>query len=162
MSDSSGTPGENSINDGEGLEIADPNDFFHRRDSDDALQPVVQQIPGRDQALRVIPPTTGDYQKYHLNDESQLYEDDALFAEFVNQFFPDLEDDVTEDDVANNLVAFGAEPMVDMVKRAGGQDMKDALDEREIQRMMTYFGDADGGMDFQKLVEAGQEMEEEA
>lgn len=151
---------DNNINDGEGLEIASPSDFFHRRDADDELQPVVQQVPGREEAMRVIPPTTGDYQKFHLDDEDALYDDDELFAEFVNKFFPDLDFEVTAADVRDNLIAFGAEPLVDMVKRAGGQDMKDAIDERQIQRMMEMLGD-DDEFDFQKLIEAGRQMEEE-
>lgn len=160
MTENTDDTSTNSINDGEGMEIADPNDFFHRRDSEDELQPVLQQVPGRDQAMKVIPPTTGDYQKYHLENEDKLYGDDELFAEFVNQFFVDLDWEVTAEDVENNLIAFGAEPLVDMVKRAGGQDMKDAIEERQIEQFMDLIG-GDGDMDFQKLIEAGQEMEED-
>lgn len=152
---------DSTINDGDGLEIAKPGDFFHRRDSDDELQPVVQQVPGREEAMRVIPPTTGDYQQFHLDEDEKLYEDDDLFAQFVNKFFVDLDFEVTAEDVRDNLIAFGAEPMVDMVKRAGGQDMKDAMDEREIEKMMEYFGGDEGGMDFQALIEAGKQVEED-
>lgn len=155
--DTPDSPGDNDINDGEGLEIADPNDFFHRRDSDDELQPVVQKIPGRGQALRVIPPTTGDYEKYNLDDEEALFADNALLAELFNEKFPDL-DEVTAEDVRDGMIAFGAEPLVDCIRRAGGQDMKDAMEEQEIQRMMQLMGEQ--GMDFQDLVELGEEAEE--
>lgn len=151
----SDTPGENSINDGDGLDIADPNDFFHQRDSDDELQPVVQQIPGRDQALRVIPPTTGDYNKYHLDEEEKLFGDDALLAELFNEKLVDL-DEVTPEDVRNDMIAFGAEPLVDCIRRAGGQDMKDALEQRDIEQMSSMLG---GDMDFQQLVEIGKDLE---
>lgn len=157
-----GLPGDddgNDINDGQGLEIADPNDFIHRRDSDDQLQPVVQQVPGRDEALRVVPPTTGDFQKYHLDDPEALYEDDALYAEFLNEHFPDL-DHVTAQDVEQGMIAYGAEMFVDVAQRAGGKDMKDALDERDMKRMLEMIGDGDGNVDFQKLVQAGQEMDQ--
>lgn len=150
---------DNEINDGRGLEVANPSDFFHRRDSDDELQPVLQQIPGREQAMRVVPPTTGDYQKFHLGDEERLYADDELFAEFVNAFFVDLEDEVTEQDVRENLIAFGAEPLVDMVKRAGGMDMKDALDQRQIEQMMELMGGED--LDFQQLIKLADERDED-
>lgn len=159
--DTAETPGENSINDGAGLEIADPNDWFHRRDDEDELQPVLQKVPGRDAAMRVIPPTGGDYERYDLDNESALYADNELFAEFCNEFFPDLDGEVTADDVENGLIAFGAEPMVDMVKRAGGKDMKEAMDERDIEMMMKYLGDSEGNIDLEALVEAGQNVDED-
>jgi hypothetical protein len=152
------TPGENGINDGEGLEVMDPNDLFHRRDSDDRLQPVLQTVPGRDRALRVRPPTTGDYSKYKLDDTDALMEDDALLAELFNDKLVDL-DPVTAEDVAQGMILFGAEPLVDCIKRAGGQDMKEALEQREMDRMMKMVGDND--MDFQKLVELGEAAENE-
>lgn len=147
------------IADGADLEIASPEDFFHRRDSDDELQPVEQQVPGREVAMRVRPPTQGDYQKYHLDDPDELYDDDQLFAEFVNEFFVDLEWEVTAQDVQEDLIAFGAEPMVDMVLRAGGQDMKDALDQRQIDQMKRLMGDE--GLDFGALIDAADRMDEE-
>lgn len=148
------------INDGDGLEIADPNDFFHRRDGDDQLAPVAQKIPGREQALRVIPPTLGDLQKYHLDNEQQLYNDDELYAEFLNEHFPDL-DEVTEEDVAENMLMFGAEVFVDVAKRAAGQDMKEALDQRQTKQMMELLGDSEGNVDIEKLIEVGQQVDDE-
>ena len=149
-----------AINDGGGLEIADPNDFFHRRDSDDQLQPVVQKIPGRDQALRVVPPTTGDIRKYHLDAEELLYADDELYAEFLNEHFPDL-DHVTAEDVEDGMLMFAAEIFVDVAKRAGGQDMKDALDRRQTEEMFDLLGVEEGNVDLQELLALGQANAEE-
>lgn len=142
------------INDGNGLEIANPNDFFHKRDGDDKLSPVVQKIPGRDQALRVIPPTLGDLEKFHLDDEGRLYDDDELYAEFLNEHFPDL-DEVTEEDVSEGMLMFATEVFVDVAKRAGGLDMKDALDQRQTKQMMQMLGADEGNLDLSQLIEAG-------
>lgn len=162
--DTDETPGVNydtgnNVNNGDGLEIADPNDFFHTRDGEDGMLPVAQKVPGRDQAFRVVPPTTGDFNKYHLDDPQRLYDDNELYAEFLNTFFIDL-DEKTAADVDEGMIAYGAEAFVTMAQEAGGKDMKDALDEREMKRFMEMVGDGDGNVDFQKLVEAGDAMDE--
>lgn len=54
------------LGDGEGLEIAEPEDFGIRRGSNDAeLLPVKQRIPGTDKAIRVKPILPGTYQQYY-------------------------------------------------------------------------------------------------
>lgn len=123
---------EPGINDGDGLEIADPNDFFISRGSGDPtdIQPVYQKIPGRPQSLRVRPFTSGLHRKY-MNPVD--FEDDEKLAEMFNLAFPDLDDRVTADDVEHGMLAYGPEVLVDVIERAAGKDMQEAIQNRNIK-----------------------------
>lgn len=144
------TPGKNLVGDGSDLEIADANDiFFAQRDDDGEPMPVKQRVPGRNQAVRTIPPTEGFYNEY-LNPAPK--DDNAKAAEMMTEGFPDL--DVTEDDIENGMLMFGFETAVTVLKRAGGYDMYSALEEqreeqnmKQIETMMDAFGvDSDEDM----------------
>lgn len=120
------------INDGEGLEIASLDDFFIKRsgEGDDDIEPVLQKIPGREKALRVKPFTSGKYQKYL---DPVDYDDDETLAAMFNEAFPDLNGDLTADDVANGMIAYGPRALVDVIERAAGKDMQQAMDNRNIK-----------------------------
>lgn len=120
------------VNDGHGLEVANPDDFFIKRSGDDAqdIEPVLQKIPGRPQAMKVRPFTSGMHQKYL---DPVDYDDDEKLAEMFNLAFPDLSFEVTEEDVAEGMLAYGPQTMVDMIERAAGKDMQDAIENRNLK-----------------------------
>jgi hypothetical protein len=120
------------INDGENLEVADIDDFFIQRsgEGEDDIEPVFQKIPGREQALRVKPFTSGMYQKYL---DPVDYEDDEKLAEMFNKAFPDLDESLTAEDVANGMIAYGPRALVDVIERAAGKDMQTAMDNRNVK-----------------------------
>lgn len=124
------------VNDGEGLEIANLSDFFVRRsgEGDYDIEPVRQKIPGREQALRVRPFTSGMYEKY-LNPVET--DDNEKMADMFNKAFPDLENELgrplTADDVENGMIAYGPEVLIDVIERAAGKDMREAIQNRNIK-----------------------------
>lgn len=127
---------EPGVNDGEGLEIANMSDFFIRRsgEGENDIEPVRQKIPGRDQALRVRPFTSGMYEKY-LNPVDT--DDDEKLAEMFNKAFPDIKEDLgrelTAEDVENGMIAYGPEVLIDVIERAAGKDMREAIQNRNIK-----------------------------
>lgn len=145
--------------DGRGLKIANPEDiFFTGRDENDEPESVPQKVPGREVAVEVVPPPQDRYNEY-LNPVD--YDDDAKLAELFNKSFPDLERDLTAEDIANDLLPFGAGVAVDCIERAAGRDMKDAMDERQIEQMMKLMGGDEGNVDMRQLVELGEERTEQ-
>lgn len=143
----------NQIGDGSELSVADPSEvLFAGRDSEGNPQAVKQRIPGRDEALRVIPPTEGYYNEFL---DPVPVEDNTKVAEMLNKGFPGL--DVSASDVENGLLIFGLETAVEMLKRAGGYDMYSAIEEQQEQQnasqmktMIDAFG-VGGGEDGESL-----------
>lgn len=158
------TPGNNRIGDGSDLSVADANDvLFAARDESGNPKPVKQRIPGRDQALRVIPPTEGYYNEYL---DPVPVDDNEKVAEMLTKGFPDL--DVTADDVENGLLIFGLETAVEMLKRAGGYDMWSAIEEQQEQQnaaqmktMIEAFGVGGEDMSIAEFMSAMDELDEE-
>lgn len=133
------------------LEIASPNDFFVERDSDDNLQPVTQKIPGVEQHLRVIPMTMGDVNKYGLNQEVDLSDEDL--AEIFNKHLADLEKEIAAEDVSDNMIGFGKEALIQTILRASGYDMQNAINMEQFEMI----ADLDEGK-FQRVMEMAEKQ----
>jgi hypothetical protein len=122
-------------------EIASPEDFFVTRDSDDELQPVTQDVPGVEEKIRVVPLTLGDLNEYggndgHLN-PAEL--DDEDVARIFNEHWYDVqeEDDfeILPEMVAEEMIAFGKDALLQAILRASGYDMQNALDTENLQML---------------------------
>lgn len=142
------------VHDGEDLEIMDPNDLFIVRVSDgegrNDIKPVMQKVPGMDQALRIKPLVASEYQNYFPID----YDDDAKVAELFNRCLVDLDRDLAPEDVAEGIIAFGTKPVVDCIERASGKSMQEAMEMREMMRMAEMDADQLSGM-----IQAAQKMD---
>jgi hypothetical protein len=131
------TPGETSMGDGAGLELADPRDlFFLGRDEDGEPEPVPQKVPGREVAVEVVPAPEARISEY-LNPVD--WDDNEALAELFEKSFPALES-VTAEDVANDALGFAPQAMVEVIRNASGKDMADAItdpDEEMIKELLA-------------------------
>jgi len=72
------------LNDGEGLEIAEPEDFGIHRDGDGELKPVKQRIPGTDKAIRCKPVVDSEPIETVLEASDPSEDDiDAVASEYI-------------------------------------------------------------------------------
>lgn len=131
------------------LKIAQPDDFFVERDSDDNLQPVTQKIPGVEEHLRVIPMTMGDVNKYGLDEGLEASDEDL--AEIFNNHLADLERELDEGDVSDNMIGFGKDALVQTILRASGYDMQNAINMEQFEMI----ADMDEGK-FQRVMELAE------
>lgn len=132
----------------EDLEVASPEDFFVKRDSDDNLQAVTQQLPGVEQVVRVIPMTMGDVAEYGLDEGEEL--DDAQVAELFNNHWADVvEDDdfeVTEEMITEDMIGFGKEPLIQAILLASGFASQQAMNIEQMQQLAELDGDKLGNL----------------
>jgi hypothetical protein len=104
-------------NDGDGLEVADPNDYFVTGKPDDAPDPVLQQIPGTDQALRIRPLMNHHLERFGKELESDD-PDDSVVAEVFNYALADFDGEITADMVEQGLIGYSAMPILQAIKNA--------------------------------------------
>lgn len=123
------------------LDIAEPEDFFVTRDSDDEVQPVTQQLPGVEQAIRVIPMTMGDVNKYGEGD-GQLNPADVnpeTTAEILNEHWYDVSSnddmEVTPEMVEEDMIGYGSEPLLTAILRASGYDLQNAINMENMEML---------------------------
>lgn len=132
-------------NDNSDMDIANPEDFFVTRDEDDNLQPVAQKVPGVEQHLNIIPLTMGEVERYGLDGDGEVSDEDL--AEIFSDHLADLERELTAEDVSENMIGFGKDALLQTILRASGYDMRNAmnmeqfemlaeLDEGKFQRVM--------------------------
>jgi|GEM_PF-4631782 hypothetical protein len=134
-----------NTNDGDGLEVADPNDFFVTRDEDDRPTPVQQRIPGTEQALRIRPLTNGHLERWGESLESDDPDHDVVASVF-NYALADLDSDLTANDIDENMLGYGAAPILQAIKNASGYQA--FLGFREQQMQMASMLD---GIDAEQL-----------
>lgn len=129
----------NSTNSDE-LNIAKPEDFFIQRDADDNLQPVTQSLPGVEQEIRVLPMSMGDLNEFgdangQLNPADLS---DEEIAEILNAHWYDVREgdfEVTADKVADDMIGFGLDALIQAILRASGYDMQNALNLENLEML---------------------------
>lgn len=123
------------------LNLAQPEDFFVQRDADDNLQPVTQPLPGVEQEIRVIPMSMGDLNEYgdangQLNPADLS---DSDIAEILNEHWYDVREnddfDVTPEKVADDMIGFGLDALIQAILRASGYDMQNALNLENLEML---------------------------
>ncbi|MWV65902.1 hypothetical protein GRS48_13895 [Halorubrum sp. JWXQ-INN 858] len=127
----------NSTNSDE-LNIAKPEDFFVQRDADDNLQPVTQSLPGVEQEIRVLPMSMGDLNEFgdangQLNPADLS---DEEIAEILNAHWYDVREgdfEVTANKVADDMIGFGLDALIQAILRASGYDMQNALNLENLE-----------------------------
>lgn len=125
------------VNDGEGLEIADPKDFEIQRDADGELLPVTQRIPGTNKAIRVIPPAAGDVEEYadvlQGRDESS-----ARQAEVLRTFIVEGPGaDADEEYVDERLRGFVLGGLLTAIRNAAGYDVHLGNQEQQMAEVQA-------------------------
>lgn len=122
------------------LEIASVDDFMVQRDDEDNLQPVVQQLPGVEEAIEVIPMSMGDLNKYGDGDgqldPSSLTNDEI--AEILNQHWYQMRESdrtVTGDDLEEDMIGFGKESLITAILRASGYDLQQGLNMENLEML---------------------------
>ena len=123
------------------LSIAQPDDFFVTRDSEDELQPITQPLPGVEQHIRVIPMTMGDINSYggdagRLNPNDLSSED---IAEILNNHWFDAREneemDITPEMVEEDMIGFGRGALITAIIRASGYDMQNAINLENLEML---------------------------
>jgi len=139
------------------LEIAEPEDFFVERDGDGELQPVTQPLPGVEQAIRVIPMTMGDVNKYGLDEGMDLENEDI--AAILNEHWYDVRErdgyEVTTEMVEEDAIGFGKDALIQSILRASGYDMQNALNMEQFEML--------AGMEegkFERVMEMAERQQE--
>lgn len=130
-----------NTDDGDGLEIADPNDFFVTRDAEDRPAPVTQQIPGTEQAVRVHPLTNRHLEQWGETLESDD-PDDAIVAAVFDYALADFDGQVTERMVAEDILGYNAAPLLQAIKNASGYQAFLGYREQQM-RMVRMLKDLD-------------------
>lgn len=128
-------------------EIANPSDFFVKRDGDGNLKPVVQQIPGVEQSLRVIPMTKGQVHGYGIDNGDFSDVTDEDLARIFNNHLADLDEHLEPEDVSENMIGFGKTALLKTILRASGFDMQQAINKENLEML----GDLDEG-NLEKLI----------
>ena len=148
------------VNEDTDLEVIGAEEaFFVQRDDDGDLVARPQEIPGSGgKAVRVKPASSGVYNEYL---DPVEWENDEKMAELFNKQYPDL--NVTAQDLENDLLSFSAQTMVQLIRKASGEDMQSALEEeqnrQEIQQMMDLMGVEQGEADMGDLMEVMMGLE---
>jgi hypothetical protein len=126
-------------NDGEGLAVADPNDFFVAREDDGKPSPVVQQIPGTDQALNIHPLTNRHLERW--GDDLEADEpDDAVVAAVFEYALADFDGEITESMVAEDLLGYSAMPLLQAIKNASNYQAFLGYREQRMQMVRMLKG----------------------
>lgn len=130
-----------NTDDGEGLEVADPNDFFVARDAQDRPAPVTQRIPGTDRAVRVHPLTNRHLEQWGDALESDD-PDETIVAEVFDYALADFDGQITEQMVAEDLLGYNAAPLLQAIKNASGYQAFLGYREQQM-RMVRMLKDLD-------------------
>lgn len=123
------------------LNIAEPEDFFVTRDSDDELQPVTQPLPGVEEQIRVVPMTMGDLNAYGASDgnlnPAELTNDEI--AMILNEHWYDVRErddfEVTADKVDEDMIAFGYDGLINAILQASGFQIQQGLNMENLEML---------------------------
>lgn len=116
--------------DGDGLEIAAPEDFKVQRDDGGDLLPVKQKIPGTEKAVLVIPLHSGAVNEY----EAVLEEDNAP-DELVDEFLKTHIAQGPGQEGLSGLHDYIVPALIQAVKNSSGHDLFLAAQEQKAEEM---------------------------
>lgn len=159
MSESTDKPDLDEVpntNDGDDLEVADPNDFFITRSDGENPDPVKQRIPGTDDALRIVPLTNAKLEAWGDELESDDPDEETV-ADVFNYALADLDRTLTADDIDRNMIGYGVAPLMQAVKNASGYQAFLGYQEQRMRMigMIDQIGQAD--VDLQEIVNLAEE-----
>lgn len=127
------------LNDGDGLEIAQPEDFGIARDETGELQPVAQRIPGTEKAVLVKPMVGGEYERWDDVVESDEADDERV-DEFLQAFIVDGIGSNGISDVPDYVVP----GLVQAVRNSAGHEVFRAVEEQQTRENLAAIEAMDG------------------
>ena len=136
------------LGDGEGLKIAEREDFGVTRGSDGDLLPVTQQIPGTDMGIKVYPLVDGksdEYEDVLEGDERDPERVDALFRECIAE---GIGSDGYED-----IPDYVREGLIAAIKNSNGHQVFRAVQEQQAEELKSQMAlvDAVGAENIEQL-----------
>lgn len=151
------------INDGEGLEIAHPEDFGISRDDEGNLVSVKQQVPETNFAIKCIPLVEGAVERWDDVLESDTADDDRT-DEFLKKY---VEEGIGQDGLSS-CPDYLVPAVIEAVKKSSGYEVFQDMRDRQQERQMKIFETLDNvpqdlmmkvmGMDKEELEERTEEM----
>jgi len=124
---------ETRLNDGDGLDVAHPEDFGFVRGEDGEAQPLRQKIPGMDKAILVTPLVGGA-----VNEWEDVLESDAADDDRVDEF---LETHIVEGVGANGLhdglPDYLVPGLIQAVKNSSGHEVFQAVESQQAQENLA-------------------------
>ena len=130
---------ETRLGDGEGLEIAHPEDFGVRRDDEGELQGLPQRIPGTDYAVMVKPMAGGEYESWKGVLESDEADDDRV-DEFLQTFVLEGIGSGGLGEVPEYIVP----GLIQAVKNGSGHEVFRAVQDQQTQENLAALEALDG------------------
>lgn len=128
------------LNDGEGLEIAKPEDFNIRRGPDGDLLPVMQRIPGTEKAIKVKPISGGAREKYGdiLSGQSG---DEERMAELWNDHIIEGVGSAVTPQELNDVIPYGLIAGVNQaLKNSSAEDVFIAVRQQQNEEIQANMG----------------------
>lgn len=139
----------------DGLDLVGPREAFFAERNNGELVPKKIPVPGRDVKVEVLPAPSGVYNEF-LDDVP--WGDNEAMARLFRKQFPGL-DNLTAEELERDLLSFSAQTMVNLIRKASGEDMQRALEGEQMQAQMEGMADALGidtsDADLSDLLEMG-------
>jgi hypothetical protein len=127
------------LNDGEGLEIAKPEDFGIQRDEEGNLLPNMQRIPGTEKAIKVIPLASGAYDEWeHVLEENHSDEDD------VDKLFRERIVEGIGSNGIENVPDYVMPGLVQAIKNSSGHEVFQAVESQQMEENLAAMEALDG------------------
>lgn len=147
---------ETRLNDGEGLDIAHPEDFGIVRNDRGEIQPKKQRIPGTDRAIKVIPLVDGKVEEY-----DDVFESDNAEDERVSELFEShIVEGIGADGDLSKIPDYVVPGLVQALKNSSGHEVFRAVEDQEMEQnlgMMQAMMDEEGSDMMRTLIEAGKD-----
>lgn len=143
------------LNDGEGLEIAHPEDFGISRDTEGDVLPLMQRIPGTDMAIRVRPLVGGEAESY----EDVLEQPNAPDERVEELFDAHIVEGIGSDGDLSQIPDYLVPGLIQAIKNSSGHEVFRAVEEQQVQENLAAveaLGDGNG-----QLLEMAMEMGKE-
>lgn len=122
------TETETHLGDGEGLEIAHPEDFGISRDDNGDVSPVKQRIPGTDMAIRCRPLVDGAIDRWQDVLEGANPDDDR-----VDEFLQTYVVEGVGQDGLQDIPDYVVPGIIEAVKRSSGYEVFQQIQEAQIE-----------------------------
>lgn len=119
---------ETHVGDGEGLEIAHPEDFGVSRNDEGDLEPLRQRIPGTDKAVEVRPLVDGAIDRWEDVLDGQNPDDDRV-DEFLRTY---VVNGIGQDGL-QNIPDYLVPGLIEAVKRSSGYEVFQTIQEAQME-----------------------------
>lgn len=142
------------LNDGEGLKIAHPEDFGVKRNDNEELEAVAQQIPGTDLAIKCKPLVDGALERWEDVLEGEKPDDER-----VDEFLQTYVEEGIGSDGLGDVPEYVVPGLIEAVKRGSGYEVFQRMQEAEMEENLAALEAMDDVPE--GLLERAMDMERE-